>query len=118
MPELRKITEVEFNAKLDEECTQAGKTPYAKLYDGNLPVRLTFADYDLPIAAGTYKSLLFVPCELIGEFNWIRGLSSKYVVGLQNGKVSPNGPRKPRTITPGEFKIIELENHGVLFAFV
>lgn len=118
---LRKLTEAEFNALNEETCTEQRQKPTAKVYSGELPVKLTFKDYDLPIEPGTYKWLVFVPCELVGDHNWIRGFSSNYVVGLLHTKdglvISPNGPRKPRTISPGDYKIIELQNNGVLFAF-
>lgn len=104
---ITKITEAEFNAI--EECTDRGKTPLVRTYSGNLPVKLTFATYDLEIAAGEYKWLVFVPCELIGEFNWIR------ILGANNIR-KMNGRTAPRSIKPSDFNIIELENNGVLFA--
>lgn len=115
MPKLIKLTELEFNAREAESCTDKGKKPTVKVYNGSLPVRLTFKDYDLPIEAGTYNWLVFVPCELIGEFNWIRGFSSPYVLALKNGEISPMGMRKTRKPT-ADYKIIELDNNGVLFA--
>lgn len=123
---LRKLTEAEFNAlvqaeaRKEETCTKPGKKPTVQVYKGNVPVLLTFPSYDLPIDAGTYEWLVFIPCELIGEHNWIRGFDSRYVVGLKHfgdvPKISPDGPRKPHN-PAGEYKIIELENNGVLFAF-
>ncbi len=121
MPKFTKLTKLEFDAREAEMCTDAGDRPFVKVYPGNLPVKLTFKDYDLPIEAGTYKWLVFVPCELIGEFNWIRSFSSPFATALKpdgkgNYTISPFGDRKPRRAN-GEYKSIELENNGVLFAF-
>lgn len=114
---LTKLTKAEFDARQEEECTQPGKKPVVKVYDGKLPVKLTFDTYDLPIEAGKYKWLVFVPCDLIGEHNWIRGFAANYTIGLKaDSIIAPDGPRKAK-IPAGEYKIIELENNGVLFAF-
>lgn len=119
---LTKLTEAEFNARNEEEtCTEKRQKPTVKVYRGDLPVKLTFKDYDLPIEPGTYNWLVFIPCELVGEHNWIRGFSSNYVVGLTltagEYKIAPDGPRFARSVKPGNYNIIELHNNGVLFAF-
>lgn len=115
MPTLKKIPEAEFNVRQIENCSGA-KKPTVKVFKGDVPVMLTFDKYDLPIAADTYTWLVFIPCELIGEFNWIRGFTSNYTIGLKKNQISPYGERKPR-VPMGNYKIIELEDNGILFAF-
>lgn len=118
---LTKLTEAEFNAREEERCTERGKTPTVKVYGSNVKVTIRGDIDDMVIEPGTYNSLVFVPCELVGEFNWIRGFSSEYIVAVKSPAtkpvIAPNGIRKPRTYKPGDYTIINLENNGVLFAF-
>lgn len=124
MPKLTKLTEAEFNTRDEESCTEKGKgrKPTVKVYNGDVMVTVRGDIDDLVIAPGTYNSLVFVPCELVGEFNWIRGFGSEYIIAVKNPATNPtiatNGIRKPRTYRAGDYKIISLENSGVLFAFV
>lgn len=106
MPVLKKLTEAEFNATA---CTDRKNVPTVKVYAGDVLVKLNFDKYDLEIPAGTYKTLVFIPCELLSEINWVRVFNAEKITNLA-------GDRIARKI-PGTYKIIELENRGVLFAF-
>lgn len=122
MPTLTKLTREEFEATEEEPCTKPGKKPTVRVYSGDVPVTIREEIDDVVIAPGTYKWLMFVPCELVGELNWVRGLSSTYVTALKtdnkgNYTISPYGMRKPRK-PAGDYIIIDLENSGVLFAGV
>ncbi len=114
---LTKLTEAEFNARNEESCTESGRKPTVRVYDGDILVKIRGEIDDLIIPPGTYKSLVFIPCELVGEFNWVRAFSAEYITGVKGTTISPYGPRKPRTYKPGDYTIVNLENNGVLFAF-
>jgi hypothetical protein len=120
---ITKLTEAEFNARTEaeENCTKRGQKPTVKVYDGNIKVTIHRDIDDEVIEPGTYKSLVFIPCELVGEFNWVRGFSNDTVTGLRKidpPVIAPGGPRIKRNYKPGDYNIINLENSGVLFAFV
>lgn len=106
---LTKITAIEFNAK-EEGCTERRKNPIVRQFRGDVPIHIQLEIDKITIPANTYRWLIFVPCELIGEINWIYALGAKTVRGL-------NGKTKPRSITPAGYKIHELENNGVIFGF-
>jgi len=105
MPNLRKITDAQFNAAEEETCAKRKTPAVVKQYAGDVNTTLDLVD----IPANTYEWLVFVPCDLV-DIHWPAIFRTTSLVNGKDQRVYRDNVMKC-------FDTYELDERGMLFAF-